>query len=783
MSDLEFSAPRRTSPLTALVRGSGVFPFVWALLLGPTRTAADRLDVPVALVALVGALAFLVVLVGIGSVSWWRLTFWLDGDGDLRVDSGLLQRSSRRLQLSRLQNVDVVSPIVARVFGLVELRVEVAGSGDSHVVLRYLPRSEADRLRETILASARRHDGAKPVEAQLDESRILAQVPTGRLLAGLLMRSLTVGLLIASVLFVMLTLVTEGASGLILAILTGGVPLLAVVGEFLTYYGFTVSQTNEGLRVRHGLLSTQARTIPPGRVHAVELIAPLLWRWRGWVRVRLTIAGVGAGTDEQRGREVLLPVAPRAEAEAVISLVLPGVDLESLEWVSAPRAARWRSPVQWRQLAYCVTPSAIATRSGRVTRRVDIAPHARVQSVRVTRGPWQELLALASVHADTAPGPVRVVARHLPERQARQLADAEAARVLDATLAVQRSATPRLPWSSAWRDAATGEHGFWQTQAPAAHFTTGSGPVLAEAMVSLLADIDRRLGHEDSRGAPHSLDVVDVGAGEGLLLAEMDRLLAGSDLGARSRLIGIDVRRRPDILPASIGWVTGQAPDALAGLGNVRGLVMAHEWLDEIPCDVVERDGDGVDRLVLVDAATGAESPGPAVADDAALAALGIDGPALRAWLSEWWPLRDPGDRAEIGSARAAAWARLCSLLDAGTALAVDYAHDAVERSTVHRHGTLTGYRDGRIVRPVPDGTVNLTAHVAVDACAASSGRGRSGTQREALDALGIARGLPDPSRLPAAEYADGLARATQVRQLRDPSGMGSFAWLRYDVP
>jgi putative membrane protein len=161
-------------------------------------------------------------------------------------------------------------------------------------------------------------------------------------------------------------------------------------------------------------------------------VSPLLWRWRGWVRVTVTIAGL-EGDPSRSGPEVLIPVAPRHKALALIAEVLPGVDVDLLPFVSAPAAARWRSPITWRTLAVAVTPEVIATRAGRITSRIAIAPHAHVQSVRLTQGAWERRLGLASVHADTAPGPVRVIGRHLAEGMVRPLADQEVNLVHDAS--------------------------------------------------------------------------------------------------------------------------------------------------------------------------------------------------------------------------------------------------------------------------------------------------------------------------------------------------------------
>lgn len=277
-------------------------------------------------------------------------------------------------------------------------------------------------------------------------------------------------------------------------------------------------------------------------------------------------------------------------------------------------------------------------------------------------------------------------------------------------------------------------------------------------MVHLLGEVDARLG------SPTTLDVIDVGAGDGCLLREMRALLEGTDLGSRARLTGIDVRERPIDLSDDIAWVVADA--TRNGLPAVRGLVMAHEWLDEVPLDIVERNAQGEDRIVLVDE-DGRESLGAPPGVDAA------------AWIAEWWPLQAVDERAEIGLSRDAAWARLCETVEAGTLLATDYGHVVTERRP-----TLRGYRNGNVVVPTPDGSCNITAHVAVDACAAATPPDMAvtiGTQAAALASLGLPRDLPDPTLLTPAEYARALSSAWQAQALRDPAGRGSFTWLRAD--
>ena len=308
-----------------------------------------------------------------------------------------------------------------------------------------------------------------------------------------------------------------------------------------------------------------------------------------------------------------------------------------------------------------------------------------------------------------------------------------------------------LRWRAAAQRALYGPGGFYLRNAPGAHFRTSvhASPLFAEAVAELLHRVDAALGR------PARLDFVDLGAGRGELVSGVLAALPGQ-VAARLRPCAVERAARPEGLDERIEWRA--APPA----GAV-GLLFANEWLDNVPLDVAEVDSRGTPRYVWV-TADGAESLGEPVA--------GAD----LAWLRRWWPLpARPGLRAELGGPREAAWAGAVATLAAGLAVAVDYAHTRAERPPF---GTLTGYRGGRQVRPVPDGSCDLTAHVALDACADAAATLRS--QRAALAALGLRAARPS-LRLAtedAAAYLRALARTGQAAELTDPAGLGGFTWL-----
>lgn len=435
---------RKVHPISPIVHAVAVFPAVAGIALAFSLTNSVSLlsrieGVPglallppilAALVALaVVAAAVSLVVAGYQVMAWRALSFWFDDDGDFRVRSGVVIRNERRVQVSRIQAVDVMQPFAARLFSMAVLVIEVAGQSDSRVRLKFLTLADAREIRREVLA---RSAGLSASTAEAPQD-VVVLVPTGRLALSLLMRASTVGLLLLTALIVAFSYITEGWTGIALAAVTGGIPLIIVVSEFVRYYGFTVAQSPDGLRLRYGLLRTESRTVPPGRVQAIDFVEPLLWRRVGWTRVRVTIAGVGtqASASSNQRETLLLPVAPWEQAHDVVSRVLPDLDTNALTWVPAPHRSWKRSPVQWRNLAVGWDEHMFAAKRGRVTRHLAAVPHARTQSVRWTQGPWERVLDLASLHIDTAPGPVDVAGLHLDAAVAHSIAthQAEAARL------------------------------------------------------------------------------------------------------------------------------------------------------------------------------------------------------------------------------------------------------------------------------------------------------------------------------------------------------------------
>ena len=333
---------------------------------------------------LLGLVALIVAWAGLGLLSWWRRAYAVDADG-VYLRSGILSRKLRTARLPRIQSVDVVHPLLGRIFGLGQLTVEVAGGRDSRVVIGFLTTRELQTLRDRILdlaagqidlpdsaveggavgasavgrdtggidnaTSAVRPEGlapegaagsqaapeqrSTPLRASHFQEYPLYSVE-GSVLFGSLLRSVSLylSLILPTVVIVVgiiAYVVDDPPSGGVFALATTFISTVAgafslVWSRFNSAWNFQAAATPSGIRMRYGLTSDTSRTLPPGRVHGVGIAQPILWRGKDWWKVDVTVAGREDRSQDGQNRQfgnLLLPVGVRDTALRALWLVVP----------------------------------------------------------------------------------------------------------------------------------------------------------------------------------------------------------------------------------------------------------------------------------------------------------------------------------------------------------------------------------------------------------------------------------------------------------------------------
>ncbi len=323
------------------------------------------------------------------------------------------------------------------------------------------------------------------------------------------------------------------------------------------------------------------------------------------------------------------------------------------------------------------------------------------------------------------------------------------------------------PWSEAMQDALYGPDGYYtaQRRGPGSDYRTSSSasPAFAQAILELLVRADAALGH------PDRIDFVEVAsAGGGLVSAVAEGARTNRPhLFERARFHGVDLAPRPEGLSDDIGW-SDEVP------GDVHGLLFANELTEDGP------------RRILV-GVHGVELLEDLSTDKSATSAIDLARWAEQlAWIERWWPLEE-GDRAEEGTRRDALWADAVGKLTRGFAVTADYATYRDDREDgAFPQGTLVGYRDGRLCDPLPDGSTDITAHVAIDAVAQAGAEGGGAhqtlltNQRSALKRLGVSAARPalELASSDPAQYMRELGATSEHGELLDPGGLGALIWL-----
>jgi putative membrane protein len=416
----------------------------------------------------------LILAIGAFYLSWRMHTFRITGDA-VEVRSGIFFRTQRKARLDRIQGINVVRPLFARIFGAAKLDITVAGH-DANVQLSYLGSALADGLRADVLRLA---SGVKAAEQEAADAaqggagvdgegggagagggaagggaagaagaagavsglvnrrvteflapeldpnaappHSVVKIPPLRLFGSLILSGFTVFIFI--VIVVLIVGASTGRYWLLFVVLPGLIGSASFyINRFTKSLRYSIAGTRDGVRVGFGLLSTSNETLPPGRIHAVEVMQPLMWRPFGWWQIRIDTAGhSGEKGAAGQASTTILPVGDADDVARVLALVLPGFATEEHraiilagmtspgrdDFVGSPRRARWIRPFSWQRTGYSILDGVILLRRGYIWRSLAIVPLARLQSLEIEQGPIDRMLRLASTRLHTVSGPVR----------------------------------------------------------------------------------------------------------------------------------------------------------------------------------------------------------------------------------------------------------------------------------------------------------------------------------------------------------------------------------------
>ena len=412
------------------------------------------------------------------------LSFRMHYEGtELVIRSGIFFRNERHVPYARIQNLDAVRNVVHRLLGVTEVRIETGGGQAPEATISVLHETVFKEMRRrifegrTALSEAGVADTSELApDVPALASRTLLHLPLSELLLlgvldnrGMILITAAYGVLWEAGLFQSLwDRVANGWYGpglvrdtirrvvagepwpwgqigvLLIGILTLLVLIrvVSMIWSALRLYEFRLSRVGEDLRTEYGLLTRVTATIPLRRVQTLTIREAPLQRLVKRMSVRVETAG-GQGSPQagpKKPREWLAPIVRRSAVPALVREVLPGFDMDVLDWhplhprafgralkpaliigaamtlplfglfgwfaiLVLPFISAWMTVVAWKgvqHMQWTVADDAVVFRSGWLWRNVTIAPVVKIQTVACTESPFDRRAMMAGVRVDTA---------------------------------------------------------------------------------------------------------------------------------------------------------------------------------------------------------------------------------------------------------------------------------------------------------------------------------------------------------------------------------------------
>ncbi|MGB0250256.1 MAG: PH domain-containing protein, partial [Flavobacteriales bacterium] len=237
-------------------------------------------------------------------VQYWKFTFQVTDDA-LVIRRGLLERERITIAFERIQMVNLEQSLWQRVFGVMSLKVDTAGSSGAEVELAALKVQDAKALKAVLSSEVNEQSAGTPAPADERDGEQLIALSWGRLFKVGLTQNHLRNAMIAFGSIVALAEPLEGVLSdwlsdvpmytwfllkflwvLLIPIFTIGVVvvgmLVSLIGAVLRYYELQVRAQAEGLELSGGLLKKFEFKIPLHKVQMLEGSSSVLQRLVGF---------------------------------------------------------------------------------------------------------------------------------------------------------------------------------------------------------------------------------------------------------------------------------------------------------------------------------------------------------------------------------------------------------------------------------------------------------------------------------------------------------------------
>lgn len=361
------SKPKRLHPIVVLLNILNIIRHNIVFIVAGLLALREQSYMTIILIGLV----VLILIVIFCMLSWYRFTYRIEAD-ELRIEHGILVRKKRYISKHRIQSIDLTANVIHRLFKLMKVQIETAGSSDgAEATLAAVTIKEAELLREQLLLRTNEdREESGLLEKKLQPSQTIS---FKRLfIAG--STSGSIGVIMAIVAFGFSEIeqfipdhvydqTIQWLISLSLAMIAMMVCmvlfilwLLGIAGTMIKYGHFTITKHHEELIITRGLLEKKHITIPLKRIQAIGIKESILRQPLGFASIYAVVAG--GSMDQGEDFPILFPLIKKSEIESFLQTFLPQyADGFNVELNRPPKQAfkyyLLRSSLFWL-LVFCV---------------------------------------------------------------------------------------------------------------------------------------------------------------------------------------------------------------------------------------------------------------------------------------------------------------------------------------------------------------------------------------------------------------------------------------------
>lgn len=361
----------------------------------------------------------------------------------LEIKIGLFYRQQRRLDVARIQNIELRQNPLHKFFGLSELHIETAGSSEEGL-LSALKIEEAQQLRDQIIEKR-----SIPEEIPVSDP-ILSLNVVDLLLYGVTNNQVGTVVVLSAIGSEALSLINprtaqeiasnisfQNAIGIIL--LSFGLSWLwSCLRAITQHHRFKLFLSEYSLQTINGLITKRRVEIPRHKVQLVMLVEPWLRRLVGYGTLHIETAAFGVEDGHMRKTEAIIPMVEKEHFSLFVQKTTPQLDadpwndpilpahpkalyrsitkgffqsiipililmfifrdqpyapaLASLVFLSIPL-----SILDWKGQGWLITPNSVVSRRGYLNRKTWIIDRKKIQSVHVYQSPFMRIHNLAHI--------------------------------------------------------------------------------------------------------------------------------------------------------------------------------------------------------------------------------------------------------------------------------------------------------------------------------------------------------------------------------------------------